>query len=100
MTAGATGWRAGPNSTLGWNPSLPGSGNGAKSLGQELAGSQAFASCQAQKVFQAVCYRAPSSAADVSQVATMTSNFQAGGYKYKQLFASAAAIAWASECEQ
>ncbi len=83
-------WRTGSNSTLGWNASLPGSGNGAKSLGQELAGSQAFASCQAQKVFQAVCYRAPSSAADVSQVTTMTANFQAGGYKYKQLFASAA----------
>jgi hypothetical protein len=83
-------WRAGPNSTLGWNPTLPGSGNGAKSLGQELESSQAFASCQAQKVFQAVCYRAPSSAADVSQVATMTSSFQSGGYAYKQLFASAA----------
>jgi hypothetical protein len=83
-------WRTGSNSTLGWNPSLPGSGNGAKSLGQELEGSQAFASCQAQKVFQAVCYRAPSSAADVSQVGTMTANFQSGGYKYKQLFASAA----------
>jgi hypothetical protein len=83
-------WRTGANSALGWNASLPGSGNGAKSLGQELAGSQAFASCQAQKVFQAVCYRAPASAADVSQVATMTQNFQGGGYRYKQLFASAA----------
>jgi len=83
-------WRTGANSALGWNSSLPGSGNGAKSLGQELAGSQAFASCQAQKVFQAVCYRTPASTADVSQVATMTQNFQNGGYKYKQLFASAA----------
>ena len=82
-------WRTGPNSTLGWNPTLPGSGNGAKSLGQELESSQAFASCQAQKVFQAVCYRAPSSAADVSQVGTMTASFQSGGYQYKQLFASA-----------
>jgi len=83
-------WRTGPNSALGWNASLPGSGTGAKSLGQELESSQAFAQCQAQKVFQAVCYRAPSSAADVTQVNTMTSTFQAGGYKYKQLFASAA----------
>ena len=41
-------------------------------------------------MFQAVCYRAPASAADVSQVATMTTNFQNSGYKYKQLFASAA----------
>ena len=83
-------WRTGPNSALGWNASLPGSGTGAKSLGQELESSQAFAQCQAQKVFQAVCYRAPGSAADVTQVNTMTSTFQAGGYKYKQLFASAA----------
>ena len=46
---------------LGWDPTLPGSGNGAKSLGQELARSDAFAQCQVQKVFQAVCYRAPAS---------------------------------------
>jgi hypothetical protein len=83
-------WRTGTNSALGWSASLPGSGNGAKSLGQELENSQAFASCQAQKVFQAVCYRVPSSSADVSQVATMTAAFQAGGYQYKQLFSSAA----------
>ena len=84
-------WRQGPNQALGWDPSLPGTGNGAKSLGQELESSQAFASCQAQKVFQAVCYRAPASTADTQQVASMTTSFQSGGYKYKQLFAAAAA---------
>ncbi|HTY48630.1 MAG TPA: hypothetical protein VMB48_02935 [Steroidobacteraceae bacterium] len=83
-------WRQGPNQVLGWDPSLPGSGSGAKSLGQELESSQAFASCQAQKVFQAVCLRAPASSADLQQVSSMTSSFQSGGYKYKQLFASAA----------
>ena len=83
-------WRQGPNQVLGWDPTLPGSGNGAKSLGTELAHSGAFAQCQAQKVFQAVCYRAPSSQADLSQVSSMTSAFKAGGYKYKSLFASAA----------
>ena len=31
-------WRAGPNIALGWDQSMPGSGVGAKSLGQELAG--------------------------------------------------------------
>src|SRR5580658_9495125 len=35
-------WRAGPNIALGWNASLPGSGVGAKSLGQELESSDAF----------------------------------------------------------
>jgi hypothetical protein len=82
-------WRQGPNQVLGWDPTLPGSGNGAKSLGQELGRSTAFAQCQAQKVFQAVCYRAPSSQADLNQVASMTSAFKAGGYKYKPLFAAA-----------
>jgi hypothetical protein len=83
-------WRQGPNQVLGWDPTLPGSGNGAKSLGLELAHSAAFAQCQAQKVFQAVCYRAPASQADLNQVSGMTSAFKAGGYKYKPLFASAA----------
>jgi hypothetical protein len=83
-------WRQGPNQVLGWDPTLPGSGNGAKSLGTELAHSAAFAQCQAQKVFQAVCYRAPASQPDLNQVATMTSAFQSGGYKYKPLFAAAA----------
>jgi hypothetical protein len=83
-------WRQGPNQVLGWDPTLPGSGNGAKSLGLELAHSAAFAQCQAQKVFQAVCYRAPASQLDLNQVSSMTSAFKAGGYKYKPLFASAA----------
>ena len=39
-------WREGQNAYLGFDPSLPGSGNGAKSLGQELGNSEAFAACQ------------------------------------------------------
>ncbi len=57
-------WRTGPNSILGWDPTLPGSGNGAKSLGMELESSAAFASCQVSRVFKYVCLRAPSDAAD------------------------------------
>jgi hypothetical protein len=83
-------WRQGPNQVLGWDPTLPGSGNGAKSLGTELAHSTAFAQCQAQKVFQTVCYRAPASQADLNQVSSMSTTFKSGGYKYKSLFASAA----------
>src|SRR5580658_5994066 len=83
-------WRTGPNSALGWSSSLPGSGNGAKSLGQELAGSQAFASCQVQKVFQAICLRPPSDAADRSAAAQITQDFQSGGYNMKQVFAETA----------
>jgi hypothetical protein len=50
-------WRHGPNEVLGWDGGLQGSGDGAKSLGIELANSQAFAQCQVEKVFQNVCLR-------------------------------------------
>jgi hypothetical protein len=83
-------WRQGPDQVLGWSPSLPGAGNGAKSLGQELESSAAFASCQVQKVFQAVCYRPPTTSGDFTQTAQMTSDFTSGGYKMKQVFAEAA----------
>ena len=82
-------WRQGPNQVFGWSPSLPGSGNGAKSLGQELESATQFASCQVQKVFTAVCFRAPTSAADYTEVAQMQSDFVSGGYKLKQMFAEA-----------
>lgn len=78
-------WRAGPNSLLGWDNSLPGSGNGAKSMGMELANSDAFASCQVKKVYQTVCFRDPT----VSELTTTTSSFKAG-YNLKQVFARAA----------
>jgi len=83
-------WRKGQNALLGWDATLPGSGSGAKSMGQELAGTEAFASCQATKVFRAVCLRAPNDAADRQRVAGMTSAFRAGGYRMRQLFADAA----------
>jgi hypothetical protein len=84
-------WRNGINASLGWSPSLPGSGNGAKSLGTELESASAFAQCQVTKVFQAVCFRAPTSAADQATVAAITANFQSGGYKLKQVFQQSAA---------
>ena len=83
-------WRQGQNSVLGWSAALPGSGSGAKSLGQELAASSAFAQCQVQKVFQAVCFRTPQNQADRTQIATMVSGFTAGGYKLKKVFAESA----------
>src|SRR5204863_7601503 len=81
-------WRAGSNAFLGWDPTLPGSGNGAKSLGQELASSDAFAQCQVTKIFQAVCFRAPASAADQATVATIKSRLKSGGDRLKQVFRS------------
>ena len=84
-------WRAGPNIALGWDQSLPGSGMGAKSLGQELAASDAFAQCQVTKVFQAVCFRAPTNAVDMATVSSIKSNFKGSGYKLKHVFELAAA---------
>ncbi|MDH3763987.1 MAG: hypothetical protein OEU50_23660 [Gammaproteobacteria bacterium] len=70
-------WRNGPNSKLGLRPADDGpnatgwgplinpdakgneTGNGAKSLGVELANSKAFAQCQVDKAFKAICLRDP-----------------------------------------
>jgi hypothetical protein len=83
-------WRAGPNSVLGFDSTLPGTGKGAASLGAELAASDAFADCQVQKAFKAVCLRAPSTQADATAVGTIKAAFKANGYKMKQVFADAA----------
>ncbi len=84
-------WRAGQNQYLGWSSSLPGSGNGAKSLGEELGNSDAFASCQVKKVFRTVCLREPEDASDRAQIDTMVNTFRAGSiYSMKRVFADAA----------
>ena len=83
-------WRNGQNALLGWDPALPGSGNGAKSLGKELANSDAFASCQVKKVFRTVCLRDPGNSADRNQIDTITANFRADNYNMKTAFAEAA----------
>jgi len=83
-------WREGPNASLGWNGGMPGSGSGAKSMGAELANSQAFAACQVKKAFKMVCLRDPADSGDRSKIETMTSNFQTN-YQMKPVFAEAAA---------
>lgn len=83
-------WRSGLNARLGWDASLPGSGNGAASMGRELAHSAAFASCQVDKVFNAVCLRPLGNSADRAHAALMKAQFTGSGYRLKTLFASAA----------
>jgi hypothetical protein len=78
-------WRAGPNSVFGWSSGLPGSGNGAKSWGQEIASSQQFASCKVQQVFQTVCYRLPQTALDQSTASQAQADFQAN-HNLKSVF--------------
>ena len=82
-------WRAGPNEVLGWSGSLPGSGNGANSLGKELESSAAFTSCQVTRVFKEVCLRAPNTGADNTQITSMIASFQSHQYKLRQPFAEA-----------
>jgi hypothetical protein len=83
-------WRQGQNALLGWDPNLPGSGAGAKSLGRELESSAAFTQCQVTKVFENVCLRPPVDAADRAQIAAMVASFQANDYRLKQVFAESA----------
>jgi hypothetical protein len=83
-------WRQGPNALLGWSSSLPGSGNGAKAFGQEIENSSQFATCQVQKVFQAMCLRPPSNAADRAQVTQMTADFVSSSYNMKTVFGESA----------
>ncbi|AWB67353.1 hypothetical protein C2869_13290 [Saccharobesus litoralis] len=80
-------WRQGINSKkLNWDETLPGKGAGAKSLGQELANSEAFAQCQVKKVFKTVCLREPKSTNDLAQVATSVASFKSHSYRLKNVF--------------
>lgn len=83
-------WRTGMNTLLGWDSALPGSGSGARSMGMELAHSEAFASCQVEKVFRKVCLRQPGDAQDRSKVAEITASFSANGHKLKDVFVATA----------
>lgn len=95
-------WRLGPNAAVfGWNSATPlidglSNGNGAKTMGQELANSDAFAECQVKKVFEAVCLRAPAETdhgANANGVGFdgMLTTFKTGGGNLKQTFAQSAA---------
>ncbi|MGB1262018.1 MAG: hypothetical protein ACPG52_03815 [Cognaticolwellia sp.] len=80
-------WRHGDNRRLGWDPALSGQGNGMKSLGEELANSQAFAQCQVKKVFNNVCLRDAESNDDLAQISSTTTSFKENGYQLKRVFA-------------
>jgi len=83
-------WREGQNAYLGFDGSLPGSGNGAKELGMELANSEAFASCQVRKVFRTVCLRDAENLQDRNAVTLISDTFRSTGYSMKQVFADTA----------
>ena len=81
----------GQNTLLGWAPNLPGRGAGAKSLGEELANSEAFAQCQVDKVFRTVCFRSPEDAADRAKRDQIVAAFKGSNYNMKTVFAETAA---------
>ncbi|MCP5089943.1 MAG: hypothetical protein GY949_03370 [Gammaproteobacteria bacterium] len=83
-------WRKGQNAYFGFDPLLPGSGAGAKSLGEELGNSDAFAQCQVKKVFRAVCLRDPENPTDRTKVDEIVATFRGTGYRMKQVFADTA----------
>jgi len=83
-------WREGQNKVLGWDNTLTGSGEGAKSMGQELAHSTAFAECQVTKVFKNVCLRSPVDSTDRLEISNMLTSFANSNYNLKQVFADSA----------
>ena len=101
-------WRNGPNSKLGNRPADAGSGwghssevldsknnaigTGAKTLGMELANSKAFAQCQVDKTFKAVCLRDPNIFdADRDARDDIVGSFKGGGYNMREVFTDVAA---------
>jgi hypothetical protein len=72
-----------------WDAGRPGRGTGAKSLGDELAHSEAFAECQVEKVFKTICFRAPSTG-DEAEFGQITDTFKSDG-NLKRVFAGVAA---------
>ena len=83
-------WRDGPNAVLGWAGPAS-SGQGAKSMGVELANSEAFASCQVRKAFETVCFRDPmDSAADRTKINQIVAGIGVGAVNMKQIFAETA----------
>ncbi len=84
-------YRTGQNNYLFFDPLLPGFGNGAKSLGEEIGNSRAFAACQVKKVFRTVCLRDPD-LPDQEMVGTLTTDFMTSlNYSMKEVFAQSAA---------
>jgi hypothetical protein len=98
-------WRLGDNSgRIGWrgqagndspidmalDPAYS-EGDGAASLGRELANTEAFAYCQVRKAFRTVCLREPKpDAGDVQAVESLVGTLNASG-NMKRVFAEAAA---------
>lgn len=81
-------WRNGPLAVLGWTGPQS-QGAGAKSLGEEVASSRAFAQCQVEKAFQQVCFHGPGSPQDRAEIDRIATVFTSN-YSMKGVFADVA----------
>ncbi len=86
-------WREGKNAVLGWDSGLPGSGEGASGMFEELAHSRAFAECHIKRVFTTVCLREPE-ADDITPLDELIDGFMNGAQAgdMKHVFASSAVL--------
>ena len=82
--------RSGPNAALGWGAG-PGAGNGAKSLGLEVALSRGFSECKVEQVFERLCLRHPGDPQDRAEIQRVADVFEAQAYSMKRVFAELAA---------
>jgi hypothetical protein len=81
-------WREGPNAILGWDESRNSFGNGARSMGEELANSQAFGRCQVTKVYRSVCLGEP----DNGDMTDLLGVYNGTSANMKEVFAKAATL--------
>ena len=87
-------WRDGVNKKLlGWdtnNLGLQGTGNGAKSMGEELANSDAFARSHVLHAFKSSCLREPADQNDIDEVERIKLIFRTNNYNLKRVFSEIA----------
>jgi hypothetical protein len=83
-------WRQGSHANLDWRGPNSG-GYGPKTLGEEVAASGAFSTCQVEKVFQHVCFRPPNSTQDGDTVDSIAQSFEDNNYSMKRVFAEVGA---------
>ena len=81
-------WNQGQNANLGWDPTIPNTGNGARSLGRMLAKTRAFGECMVSRSWELMCNRKfKSDEQDIKK--ELTDRFMGQQrYNMRQLFAS------------
>lgn len=81
-------WNQGQNAALGWDPTVPSNGNGARSVGRMLAKTRAFGECMVSRSWELMCNRKFKS--DEQEIKReLTDRFMGQQqYNMRQLFAS------------